>query len=1234
MKTASRFSSSLYYLAVGFCLASSVGARAATPESTPNSNSDYVQRFNALPLSFEANRGQVDARVKYLARGQGYTLFLTSGATVLGLRGTGSGESTQWVKLVLEGANPKAAVRGENELAAHDNYFIGDDRSKWQSNVPTFARVRYHEVYPGVDLVYHGRQGQLENDFEVRSGAATREIAWRVDGASGIEIDRDGDLIVSAGKNQLRLHRPRAYQLDGNRQREVTVNYRIDGKTVGFALGQYDPRKTLVIDPLLTYSTFLGNSGGEIAYDVAIDSSGDAYICGVTASTNFPVSAGSFQTGYAGSGDVFVAKLNPSATGILFASFLGGTGNDIPARMQLDPSGDIFLVGSTTSSNFPTTPIPPGTAAEDKQYFQPNYNGNQDAFLTEMKPDGSGLVYSRYIGGTGTDFGTALTLDSLGDVFVVGSTNSPDLLTKNPIQPGNVGQYDAFVAEVDPAGMMIYSTYLGGTLNDYGIGIALDSAGNIVLSGYTFSSNFPTQDALQSALAGGSDLFITKFTPGSSALLFSTYLGGASIDRLAAMTTDASGNIYLTGDTQSLDYPVTASAFQPSLTGTDNPFLTKVGSSGSALVYSTYLGGGDTGMGTAVAVDSAGNAYVTGATGSTNFPLIDPFQKVLGISGAGNCGSTNLVSVSSVVCPDAFVAKFGPLGIPVFSSFLGGSGTDSGQSIAVDSGGSIYVVGGTNSPNFPATFDSYQSAYLGTSNNSNAFLAKISPSDGPSIAISPQQINFGNEPLHSTTQPTTITLTNVGSTAMAIGGIAATGDFTQTNNCGTSLPAAAGSCTIQVTFDPTSVGLKTEEVTINDNAGSGTQAITLTGNGVLSGGSLILNPSKLTFAAQAVGTTSAPQTALLVNNGNRPVTITNISMLSNDFTQTNNCGPNFPTVPATLNVGQSCTISVNFTPTASGTLTSAVAVQSDAVNGTTSPLSLTGTGSPVFSLSASSRSTIVTVGTPSVQFTVTALAPSNILNNSIQLSCNSQVTCAFSNSSLSPGDSTVVTVTSLSSISPNPLNVTVTGKSNNQTSSVSLSIFFADFSISATPAGTLVKSGSNATYTISVTPKNGFNLPVLLSCPAAFPGIPVGTSCFWNPPIVVPTGEVGTTVPSTLTITTLAQTKVLPRGPNGRPPTMPRWILVLGLLALTCAILVAATRARAPMLPHLRLAVLLTAIVLTAFAVACENYVNPININPVVNGTPSGNYSILITGTLGNGSNVTRYTVINLSVVP
>ena len=1225
---------------VGICLclsSSTLGSAGSTASPNPSHEAAAV-RAAKLPISFEANLGQVDAQVRYMARGEGYTLFLTPNAAVLGLREGDKDVRTRWLRLELQGANAAPAIAGEAELPARSNYFIGQNPDQWRTGVPDYGRVRYRQVYPGIDLIYYGRQGRLENDFEISPGMDPGVISWQVSGAKGIRIDADGDLVLVANGSEVRLQQPHAYQLVAGRQNDIPIRYRVRGQNVSFALGQYDRKEKLVIDPVLTYSSYLGGTGGDVAYGVAVNSAGDTFVTGSTASLNFPTTSGTYESTYVGDGDVFVTELDPTGTRLVFSTYLGGSGVDTPSQMLLNAAGNIFLVGSTTSNNFPTT----------SGVMQKTYGGNQDAFLTEMKGDGSALVYSTYIGGTGTDFGTSMTLDSSGDAWVIGSTNSTDLPTQNPLQLGNDGLYDAFITEVSPVGALLYSTYLGGSQADTGTAIAVDSSGSVYACGYTYSSDFPTQNALQSSLAGGSDIFITKFKPGSTALLFSSYLGGSSLDQALAMIVDSSGNIYLTGDTQSANFPVTTTAYQSTLAGTQNIFLTKVAPGASTLVFSTFFGGSGNDQASAMALDSSGNIYLTGFTQSGNFPLLDSFQNVLGTSGAANCGSTSLLNVpNNYICADAFVAKFGPAGVPVYSSFLGGSGTDFGQSIAVDSSGTVYVVGGTTSPNFPVTagssptaannstsYQSFESLFQGSNTLYNAFVSKVSVQNFPSVALTPQEINFGNQPLNSVSTPVIVTATNPSSTALSISSINATGDFRQTSTCGTSLAGGSSTCQIQIAFAPTSLGLQTNQVNIVDNASQSgsavTQAITVTGNGVSTGGSLQFSSSNLTFSSVPVGSTSPSQTVFLTNNGNQAVTITNIAP-SGNFTETNTCGNNFPTVPASLNVGQACTITISFAPTATGTLSGSMTVTSDAVN--TPALTLTGTGTAEFSLSANTRSNVVLIGTQSASFTVSVAGPSTFLTN-VALSCSSSATCSFSPSSVPMGQSSTMSVTGLTSTTANPLNITVTGTAGGQTATLALSIFFADFSLSAAPSGTTVLAGKNATYTITVTGTNGFNQGVLLSCPSAYPGIPVGTACYWSNPAPLLTGTAEQQI-STLTITTESQSGLL------RPPVTPtippgagRWILLLAILTFLAAIITGLHGSRARLRPRVRLAVLVVAIALAALAAGCENYVNPININPVVNGTPSGTTNIVLTGTLGNSSAVRRATIIALTVEP
>ncbi len=1207
---------------------------AGEPASPGKSSAPPATRSYLMPLSFEENQGQVDPQVKYLARGQGYTLFLTPGAEVLGLRNAGERNSTAWLRLSLkDAAGP--AIQAEEKLPGTSNYFVGSDPTLWRTQIPTFGRVRYQHVYPGVDLIYYGRQGQLENDFELAPGTDPKVITWLLEGATSAKVEASGDLVLTVGDSEVRLRRPRAYQNVNGVRQEVPVGYRVRGGKITFALGKYRRDQRLVIDPVLIYSTYLGGSGGDAAFGVTLNSAnGNVYVTGETASINFPTSPvdqnyvpNTGETdilGLIGQGNVFVTEFNSTGTGIVFSTYLGGSGLDIPSQIYLASNGNLFIVGSTTSNNYPTT----------SGVFQPSYAGNQDAFLTEMKPDGSALVYSTYVGGTQIDYGTAVAIDSSGNAYVTGATNSVDFPTLNPIQLSNDGLYDAYVTEISPTGALIYSTYLGGSLSDYGTGIAVGSGGSIYVAGYTFSSNFPTQSAFQSTLSGGSDLFVSKFVPGATSLQFSTYLGGSSIDQANGMTLDASDNVYLTGETQSSNFPVTVNAYQSQLLGTENAFVAELSSDGSTLTYSTYIGGSATDQANAIAVDPAGNMYITGYTQSNNFPQLDSFQTVLGTGGAGTCVSTNLINVpSNTLCSDAFAAKFSSSGTPVYSSFLGGSGNDTGQAIVVDSLGDAYVAGATYSPNFPTTAGAFQWTYQGSDTFSNAFLTEIGSQDAPSVSLNPQQINFGNEPLELASSPVIVTLTNEGSTALSISSVTVNGDFQVTNNCGVSVSGGGGTCTLQIVFDPTTIGVQTDLVEITDNAGpsgaSATQSIDVTGTGVLSGGSLTFSPAKLTFGAQTVGTTSPNQTAVLVNNGYQPVTITSISA-TGGFAQTNNCGTNLPTVPATLNAGQTCTVTVSFSPTSTGSVTGGIVVASSAVKAPS--VQLSGTGTPIFSLSTNARSSVLVIGTTSTTFSISAAGPSTF-TNPITLSCAGGATCGFNPSSISPGGSSTLTISGLSATTANPLNVVVTGTGGGQSASVALSIFFADFSISAVPSGTTVSAGSQAIYTITVTPTNGFNQTVLLNCPTAYPGIPLGAICYWTPPALTLTGT-NAQLQSTLTITTTTESTRLLRPPGNFPAGPGRWILMMALLVFLAAVVLGFRRSGVWLRPRLRLAVLLFAMLLISLAAGCENYVNPISISPYVNGTPAGTYNIVLVGTLGNGSNVQRTTTISLSVLP
>ncbi len=660
------------------------------------------QDYGRVPLSFERNQGQADPRVRYLSRGGGYSLFLTASEAVLSLRGSepdrretlgrelqaGPGARRAVVRLKLLGANPTPEASGSDELAGKSHYLLGSDPGRWKRDVAHYARVRYREVYPGVDLVYHGRQGRLEYDFVVSPGSDPRAIRLRLEGAAATRLDDSGNLVVETGAGRLVQQAPLVYQEIGDERRQIAGGYVVHGGSeVGFAVGPHDASRPLVIDPVLVYSTYLGGSSGEGGTAIAIDDYGSAYVTGYTGSADFPVE-GSYQTDQGGT-DVFVTKLSPSGSGIVYSTYLGGSGDETGTGIAVDAGGTVWVTGRTSSADFPTL-----------NPYQTR-RGGLDAFVTKLSPSGSSLVYSTYLGGRSDDAAAAIAVDAVGSAYVTGYTCSADFPTVNPFQTGQGGCEDAFVTKLSPSGSSLaYSTYLGGSLSERGLGIAVDAAGSAVVTGYTCSSDFPLVDPLQ-ADQQSTDAFVTRLSPSGSTLVYSTFLGGNGVDVGNDVALDGAGNAYVTGYTDSTDFP-TLLAYQLHQ-GSLDAFLTKISASGSSLVYSTYLGGSSDDVGNGVAVDVTGSAYVAGATKSTNFPTRNPLQ-------------------TDEADWDAFVTKFTPSGSSLaYSTYLAGGSMDRAFGIAVDGAGSAYVVGDTDSTNFPLKHP-YQTNRPGR----DAFVAKLS----------------------------------------------------------------------------------------------------------------------------------------------------------------------------------------------------------------------------------------------------------------------------------------------------------------------------------------------------------------------------------------------------------------------------------------------------------------------------------------------------------------------------
>jgi len=443
------------------------------------------QSYARLPLSFEPNRGQADPRVNFVGRAPGYSLFLTSGEAVLRVKDAGL------IRMKLAGSNPRSSGQARDQLPGTSNYFVGNDPVKWRTRIPQYGRVRYPGVYPGVDLVYYGNQRQLEFDFVVAAGADPRPIKLQIQGAQQLRIDSQGDLVLRINQQELRWKKPVAYQklsgAGGDLRREVASRFILIGKnTVGFRTAEYDRSRTLIIDPSLVYSTFLGGSGDDLAPDIAVDASGNAYVTGSTDSADFRTTSGAFQRAKAGFTNAFVTKFNAEGS-LIYSTYLGG-GTAVGVGIAVDASGNAYVTGSTGTAPFPTT----------SGAFQKANAGIANAFVTKLNADGSGLVYSTYLGGSSSDAGTGIAVDASGNAYVAGGTVSTNFpTTSGAFQTAKAGggfDVDAFVTKLNAAGSgLVYSTYLGDTvLSDIRIAIAIDSAGSAYVTGGTASTNFPT----------------------------------------------------------------------------------------------------------------------------------------------------------------------------------------------------------------------------------------------------------------------------------------------------------------------------------------------------------------------------------------------------------------------------------------------------------------------------------------------------------------------------------------------------------------------------------------------------------------------------------------------------------------------------------------------------------------------------------------------------------------------
>ena len=653
----------------------------------------------ASGVYFEPNRGQADLSVAFIARSPEY-------AVALQRDGSAVYRSPAPLTIELVGQRAPAAAEGEQPVPSVTNYYRGTATGEWHTGIPHYGRVRFDGVYPGIDLLWRSREADLEYAFVAGAGADPNQIRVRFRGARSVSLDGQGNLVLETPAGVIRHRRPRAWQEIAGRRMDVAVELRLQGATAGFRLGPYDHRRPLWIDPVVSYSTYVGGAGYDAAYAMATDGAGGIYMTGATASIAFPAQGSSVS----GNNDAFVMKFNASGD-LVYTTILASNANTSGQALAADSSGNVYLAGTTEASNFPAT----------KGAWQTVFGGVADAFAAKLDANGN-LVYASYIGGAGQDTGTGIAIDTAGNAYVSGYTSALFPATKGAAQTLYAGGFsDAFVVKLNPAGSAaVYSTLLGGTGNDEAAAIAVDAAGHACIAGYTDSANLAVYPAPQPWQGGEGDALVACLNATGTAWTMVSYLGGSNLDQAYALTIDAVGALYVAGTTYSPDFPVTSGVFQPANAGGYDAFLAKLNAGGATMAYATYLGGNGSDAATTLAVGSAGDVWIGGYTTSTNFPLSGAWQTVAG-------GSF-----------DGFVAHLSPsAGTLLTSSYLGGSGDDRVLGVALDSSGLVFAAGSTLSANFPVTRDAMQGqAPAGM----NAFFAAISPS---AYAISGQVMQGG-----------------------------------------------------------------------------------------------------------------------------------------------------------------------------------------------------------------------------------------------------------------------------------------------------------------------------------------------------------------------------------------------------------------------------------------------------------------------------------------------------------
>ncbi|MGA2610996.1 MAG: SBBP repeat-containing protein [Terriglobia bacterium] len=1154
--------------------------------------------YAKLPLSFEANQGQTDNRVKFISHGRGYGLFLTGDEAVLTLRSalsvvrgplsprggihdllprtpnfgfttpeqrsrvTDNGPRTpdSVVRLQLVGANPNAAVAGEAELPGKANYFLGNDPKQWRTNVPAYGRVKYQGVYPGVDLIYYGNQGgQLEYDFVVAPGADPSSILLAIEGAGRVgskqkavssgqsRIDSNGDLVVHMiGDDEVRFHKPVVYQ----EQESEVRSQKSEGANAARRSGN---RQSSIDNRQLREGRFILDARNRVRFAL-----------------------GPYDRTHP-------LVIDPV---LFYSTNLGGSSVGTGYGIAVDSSGSAYVTGETDSTDFPTS----------TNALQANLQGMFNCFVAKLNAEGSALAYSTYLGGSNIDACLSIAVDSSGNAYVTGDTGSEDFPTVNPFQAINKaaaaisGESTAFVAKLNSTGSaLIYSTYLGGSTQDSGSGIAVDSSGSAYVTGNTFSADFPTAHPFQATCStcafpqGVGGAFVTKFNSAGTALVYSTYLSGSFGAVSYGIAVDSSGNAYVTGETRSTDFPTVNPVQAANHAPGGTAFVSKFNPAGSALLYSTYLGGSLTDNGAGIAVDSSGNAYVTGSTCSTDFPTVNPLQTSL-----------------SNACY-AFVTKLNAAGSAlVYSTYLGGitgatpnTGIWTGAtSIAADPSGNAYVTGETDATDFPTVNPIQSTCPALSAGCGNAFVSELNPAGSAlvySTYLGGSSLSYGH-----------------GVAVDSSGNAYVTGE-----NDATDFPGAPP-------LQPNPEGLI--EAFVAKTAGS-----------PASGPGVTLSTHLLPFLNEPVGTGSSIESVILRSVGADPLTHMNIS-ISGDFALAP-IGSSCPYSGGTVASGTDCTIAVTFTPTETGARTGSIILVDNAGDSPQS-VSLTGTGvasapqavvspatmtfSPRWAGTSSAPQPVTLSNTGNAPLTITSIAmppmfsQTNNCGNSVAASGSCTINVTFGPVYIGPASGTLF----------------ITDNSNgvpNSTQSVSLNGAFQDFGmtfVSASPSSLDLSPGQSGNYTWAVTALGGFNHSVDFSCSlVATQGdttIPSAATCTVSPTVITPT-----TTPTnvTVTVTIPASSESAPRTLPPSQPLLatPKVLLILAALSATAAWIVRGWKQTGASGRRTSLVLLAAGLLLALGLAGCGAGGGSGFDPPVIH--PTGTYlTVALTGTATSGS--------------